>query len=419
MGERTLCALVVVLVLTACATSSSTPSWNTIERASLASDGTQANAESWYPELSADGGYVVYRSPATNLVSVDESGVTSRVFLHDRSTHETVYIPLAGAGTRVVDSVLVSADGRYVVYSFSGAANLGADAANPVVGHVFVHDRETGETTWASEGLDPLRARPEISSDGRYVAFVAETAGDRSSTRMPLFVYDQQTGERVEIAVAHDLWWGWAISDNGRFVAFSAEDERNLVPGDTNGVTDLFLYDRDTDQVTRVSMSSDSRQAGNGHSGNPALSADGRYVAFDSDADNLVPGDTNRAKDVFVYDRETGETIRVSVTLSGGQRKGDSSLRFLSPDGRSVLFASSTGGSPFGDQEWDLFVHDRDTARTSPLVPRDSPCSPTSTALEDRWVISADLKHIAFSSPVSDLVDGDTNGVRDIFVCSR
>ena len=127
-----------------------------------------------------------------------------------------------------------------------------------------------------------------------------------------------------------------AISADGRFVAFSS-DATNLVPGDTNGTADVFVRDRQTGTTRRVSVGSGGAQ-GNGLSVDPAISADGRFVAFASDATNLVPGDTNGADDVFVRDRQTGTTRRVSVGSGGAQGDRVSFDPAISADGRFVAF---------------------------------------------------------------------------------
>ncbi len=133
----------------------------------------------------------------------------------------------------------------------------------------------------------------------------------------------------------------------------------NLVSGDTNGKTDVFVHDRQTGQTTRVSVRSDGTQ-GNGNSEEPFISTDGRYVAFDSEATNLVSGDTNGTWDVFVHDRQTGQTTRVSVRSNGTQGNGASGLPSISTDGRYVAFESGATNLVSGDTngKTDIFVHD-------------------------------------------------------------
>src|SRR5690606_11863360 len=129
-----------------------------------------------------------------------------------------------------------------------------------------------------------------------------------------------------------------SISADGRFVAFQSV-ATNLVPGDTNGNNDVFVHDRQTGVTQRVSVASDGAQ-GNGISTTASISADGRFVAFQSAASNLVPGDTNGATDVFVHDRQTGVTERVSVASDGAQGNANTSEASLSADGRYVAFQS-------------------------------------------------------------------------------
>src|SRR2546428_413238 len=138
-----------------------------------------------------------------------------------------------------------------------------------------------------------------------------------------------------------------AISADGRFVAFTSS-ATNLVPGDSNAVADVFVHDRMTATTERVSVASDGTQA-NGASDRAAISGDGRFVAFRSSASNLVPGDTNGALDVFVHDRETGETTIASIASDGTQGNGSSSRPSLSADGRFVAFTSSASNLVPGD----------------------------------------------------------------------
>ena len=140
-----------------------------------------------------------------------------------------------------------------------------------------------------------------------------------------------------------------SISANGRYVAFESE-ATNLVRGDTNNFRDIFVHDRQTGQTTRVSVASDGTQA-NGHSYDPSISADGRYVAFASLANNLVSGDTNDQQDIFVHDRQTGQTTRVSVASDGTQASGHSFNPSISADGRYVAFVSSASNLVGGDTE--------------------------------------------------------------------
>jgi Tol biopolymer transport system component len=143
----------------------------------------------------------------------------------------------------------------------------------------------------------------------------------------------------------------------------------NLVSGDTNDTWDVFVHDRQSGQTTRVSAASDGAQ-GNGWSAFPSISADGRYVAFVSRASNLVSGDTNDTWDVFVHDRQSGQTTRVSAASDGAQGNGWSAFPSISADGRYVAFVSRASNLVSGDTNdtWDVFVHDRGHSLYLPVI---------------------------------------------------
>ena len=190
-----------------------------------------------------------------------------------------------------------------------------------------------------------VRSVASISADGRYVAFYSAASnlvpGDTNGT-CDIFVYDRQTDTIERVSVAADgtqgngQSTGPSISADGRYVAFYSAAS-NLVPGDTNGMSDIFVYDRQTDTIERVSLAADGTQ-GNGSSVGRSISADGRYVAFYSIASNLVPGDTNGTCDIFVYDRQTDTIQRVSVAADGTQGNDNSADSSISADGRYVAF---------------------------------------------------------------------------------
>jgi hypothetical protein len=149
-----------------------------------------------------------------------------------------------------------------------------------------------------------------------------------------------------------------SVSADGRFVAF-ASSAFNLVPCDTNGTLDVFVHDRHTGETTRVSVDSNGKQ-GNSASASPSISADGRFVAFLSLASNLVRGDTNGTQDVFVHDRDTGETTRVNVDSNGNEATNESARPSISADGRFVAFGSLASDLVPCDTNDanDVFVHE-------------------------------------------------------------
>jgi|GEM_PF-1585857 len=250
-------------------------SWHVVQRVSVASGGTQGNGDSGCPSISADGRYVAFQSYASNLVPGDTNG-TWDVFVHDRLTGQTTRVSVASDGTQGngdSECPSISADGRYVAFA-SLASNLVPGDTNGTW-DVFVHDRLTGQTT-----------RVSVASGG--------AQGNSGS-------------------------WCPSISADGRYVAFQSYAS-NLVPGDTNGVLDVFVHDRLTGQTTRVSVASDGTQ-GDSYSFGSSISADGRYVAFSSLASNLVPGDTNDKPDIFVAAAVEPTAMRLlwgDVNCSGG-----------------------------------------------------------------------------------------------------
>src|SRR4051794_11395163 len=204
-----------------------------------------------------------------------------------------------------------------------------------------------------------------------------------------------------------------ALSRRGARVAFDS-DAKNLVPGDTNGDTDVFVRDAKTGTTTRVSVSSSGAQA-HGNSLVPAISANGRFVAFQSNADNLVPGDTNFRTDVFVHDLRTGATALVSQAADGGPADGPSFGASLSSNGQMVVFESQAdnlvpGGSAGGTQ---VFVRNLRTGRTSLVGVNDAGQEGDQGA--GAGSISADGGFVVFSSGSDDLVPDDTNGTVDVF----
>ena len=311
---RLIPAVALTMVLGAHVTAQLPPGATTT-RVSVASDGGLANSDSAWPSLSEDGRYVAFQSDASNLVAGD-ANARQDVFVHDRQTGQTTLVSVASDGTQGDDDgyrPALSADGRYVVFD-SAASNLVAgDVDAPyATSDAFVHDRQTGQTTMVS-----------VASDG--------TKGN-------------------------DVSMSGALSADGRYVGFYSY-AANLVAADTNLMPDVFVHDRQTGQTTLVSVASNGTQ-GNEPSGLPALSADGRHVAFESYASNLVAGDTNSSRDVFLHDRQTARTIRVSVASDGAQGNAYSEDPALSADGQWVTFTSraSNLGPPDTNADDDIFV---------------------------------------------------------------
>lgn len=403
----------------------------TMERVSVAADGSQANfgQSQTTKAMSDDGRYVAFTGPAS-LVSGGLAGTD--VFVRDRLLGTTEVVSIAGDGSRGNASSFrgsVSADGRYVTF-ISTASNLVEGDTNGQ-NDIFVHDRQTGNTVRVSVSSDGAQANnssdcPKLSGNGRFVVFSSNATNlvaDDNNSANDIFVHDLQTGVTERISMASDgnpsnsLCNYPAISADGRFVAF-VSNASNLVEGDTNGQHDVFVRDRLNNSTERVSVASDGTEA-DSWSYWPSLSGDGRYVAFYSLAGNLVNGDTNGVFDVFLHDRESGITDRISVSPEGVEANGYSALPILSPDGRFVAFSSTAGNLVADDTNgtWDVFVHDRENGG----VERVSVASDGSEGNSySQWSsLSADGRIVSFMSTASNLVADDTNATWDVFAHDR
>lgn len=389
----------------------------TTTRVSVDSHGGQSNGESYVSGISGDGRLIVFVSRADNLVPGDTNSWPD-VFVHDRVTGETTRVSVDSQGMQSnaeSETATISDDGRFVAFS-SWASNLVIDDTNGCR-DIFVRDLVTGETS-----------RVSVDSNGAQ-------------------------------AYGGSYLWGPCITPDGRYVAFSSTAP-NLVLGDTNGVEDIFVHDRVTGQTTRENVSSNGVQANAAYIGpvNPAISADDRKVTFFSNATNLVPNDTNGVADVFVHDRSTGETVRVSVDSQGVQGNSESGYGTLSTDGRFVAFESLASNFYWGDTygTYDVFVHDSLTGETAhvgfdtedgefDVMPEISVSGryvvylsnmrvfvedldtrqitqadvnsqgEPGNAFSEGALLSADEQFVAIQSWASNLVPGDTNELRDVF----
>ncbi len=339
------------------------------ERVSEDSTGVQGNYRSERPSISVDGRFVAFESQADNLVERDTNNETD-IFVHDRFTGRTERVSEDSAGVQgnsYSQKSSISGDGRFVTFESDADNLVGRDTNDS--GDIFVHDRLTGRTERVSENSSGVQGNsysrePSISTDGRFVVFSSDASnlvwGDNND-ESDIFVNDRLTGrtERVSensVGVQGNDWSvGPTISADGRFVAFIS-DANNLVPGDTNGWYDIFINDRLTGHTERVTEDSTGFRGGA-----ISISADGHFVAFDSYEDSLVNADTNEALDIFVNDRLTGLTERVSINSLGAQGNDRSYSASISADGRFVTFGSDASNLVKRDTngEADIFVHDR------------------------------------------------------------
>ncbi len=402
-----------------------------IERVSLSSEGLEGIGFAASASLSADGRYVAFSDSAGELVEGD-TNQESDIFVRDRLTNTIERISVANNGrenSKPSSAPKLSADGRYVV--FQSATNDLDDTTAENASGIFLYDR-TAKTVERialdSDGNVGIGSatQADISADGRYVAFRSEASNlvaDDTNQQDDIFVRDliNKTTERISLGLDEQQSNGRSdsptLSADGRYVAF-VSSASNLVANDTNDTSDVFVYDRQTKEIERVSVGSEGTE-GDGFSNAPSISADGRYVSYSSAATNLVSDDTNQVGDVFVRDRLTQTTERVSLTSSGEQSNGFSFNHDISTGGRYVSYSSVANNLAENDinRARDVFVYDRTTQTTELISMNAAGVEGDSGSRES--VFSADGRFIAFQSSASNLVEDDTNGRTDIFVYAR
>ena len=323
------------------------------------------------PSISVDGRYVAFMSNATNLVPNDTNGTTDVFVRDTQAgTTIRASVGAAGSQASGGGSYYpsVSADGRYVAFE-SGASNL--EAGDETGADIFVRDMLAGTTIRVSVNSSGAEDRgrshdPSISADGRYVAFMSNYIDGIAG----IFVRDTQAGKNTHVDVGpggiqpNGSSDSASISADGRYVAFRSYAS-NLVANDTNDVADVFVRDTLAGATTRVSVDSAGNQALAGDSDSASISADGRYVAFRSYASNLVPGDWNGSFDIFMRDTQVGTTTRVSVASDGAEATNRSEQPAISADGRYVTFESQASNLVAGDGNGrvDVFMRDRGAAQ--------------------------------------------------------
>lgn len=408
---------------------------NTTTRVSVATDGTEANGQSNFTIISADGRYVVFHSDASNLVAGD-TNAKQDVFVRDTQLNTTTRVSVSTAGAEAnLNSTYasISADGRYVTFQ-STASNLVAGDTN-ASSDVFVRDTQLNTTTRVSVLTGGAEANSDsyttsISPNGRYITFGSIASNLFENDNIPdsddMFIHDTQTGTTTHISNIYTTFaftsapddfnqYVHNVSTDGRYVAFSSYSV-NLVAGDTNNMSDIFVRDTLLNTTTRVSTSSAGVQ-GNQNSIMPTISADGRYVAFISDATNLVVGDTNDMQDAFIHDTQTGTTTRISVSTAGVEGNNVSTLVNISADGRYAAFVSAADNIvPLdSNNNFDIFVRDLQENTTTRVSVKNDGTEIANASYNPS--ISADGRYIAFDTyenSVSD--DVDLNLQQDVYV---
>ena len=380
------------------------------EIVSVASDGSQAHdnagAIAFRPSLDEDGSLVAFESRAGDLLvePLKDTNFVADVFARDRRKGVTRRVSVPNDGRQVTapsGAASVSVDGRFVAFHSDADLTDGASATRDV----FLHDLDTGETTL----LAIRRREPLLGPEAGILGLLNNDAIPQA------FVHQGSATQSIGSRVVQ-----LSLSANGTVAAFDSDAQN--APGDHNGTMDVFAHDLTTGETQLISVAG-TGEAGDQGSRNPSVSGDGRFVAFQSDADNLVAGDTNSATDVFVYDRTTGATERVSLASDGTQGNRASHLpqqstRVVSDDGRFVGFESFATNLVPDDSNAtaDVFVRDRLTGVTERASVASDGTPGNHTTYEFPLALSGDGLVVAFDSDADNLVANDDNHARDLFV---
>ena len=327
----------------------------TLTTASVGENNTIANDTSQHVNISQDGTFIVFQSDASNLVSDDENGLPD-CFLLDTSDNSISLVSLTSTGEQTSDFFscsrrpAVSNDGNLIAFT-SRASNIVPNDTNDR-GDIFVHSRLSNTTTRVSVASDGSEASngadlPDMSGDGRYVVFVSGSSNLDDSVNSgsnQIYLHDRLTAETTVITQGVDSSVGDSnssvpkISNDGNFVVFTSLAS-NLVADDTNEQVDVFLYDRNSETIERISEGPNGTEP-DSSSARPEISSDGRFVVFDSSASNLIASETNSVRGVYLFDRTSGEVTKVSIANDGSPLTAGSIDGTISDDGTLLAYLS-------------------------------------------------------------------------------
>lgn len=410
---------------------------NTVSNNGVGNSGS-ISASASIPVISSDGSVVAFVSQSSNLTANDQNGITDGFVIAVESGNATLISsrnsdPNLASRTGSSDSITnrnasITDDNRYVVFVSAASELVGAEGSS--VNNVFLRDRQTGDTTLISRALtgtaNAASINPMISADGQYIVFASAASNlvsDDTNNATDIFLFDRASNQlklisRTSSAIANGASINPIMSGDGRSVVFVSLAS-NLASGDTNNKQDVFLWDRTSEKITRITDQS------NGTSEQATISRDGSTIAFVSDATNLVNGDTNGKKDVFAWTRSTNSLSLVSRASGSDGTIGDDDADSpsLSENGQIIAFTSRSRNltdNPAQTSNENVFVRNLGDQTTRLIsINRDQTYSaPTEFGTFGAFnpIVSANGQFVVFSSNFSDLVTTDANNAVDIFL---
>ena len=403
--------------------------------------GDWANDGSVEPSMSDNGRWVAFTSKASDLVAGGGTG-SFNVFIRDRRSGKTTKVPPPGgvlpAGGESSEPAL-SGNGSVVAYTYTVTPGPTIGAVSAPTSYVVAYDRTTGvsDVVSARQGRPaPRSSQPAVSSNGRYVAFTSATdiTGEDEVLR-DVFRYDRRSESTVLVSTNPDgrPIGGNAdspsISGDGNLVAFVSDGGDSVTFENTGKGNQVFVRNV-TEKVTTFESRSPGRSAPDGPAGEPALSGDGRYLAFSSSASNLVTSGPAGGPGVFRRELATGDTILVSVTPTGGVAQGSTGQPSITPDGRMVAFASSASdlapATAAADAHLaaivtrlpvDVYLRDISVGETILIsVTTDGRASRDDGARSFQPSVAGNGRYVAFASNGNRILDDDPNNTYDVFL---
>ena len=393
------------------------------------------NSNSGGATISSDGRFVAFFSQATDLVSIPDTNDNYDVFVRDMTAGTTrlVSVNVSNNGAANGGSIYpyINADGRYIAFE-SFATDLSTTPDNIGSNDVFVRDMTGGVTTQVSKSTTGVSAdtnslQPVLSADGKTIAFqsLSNLTPDDTNTSHDIFVRNLTTGTITLVSINRDgtgsgnaISFNPSISADGRYVAFVSA-ANNLVANDTGNTQDVFVRDLQTGATVLATVNITGAGGGNFNSVSPVISGNGRVVVFESGASNLSPHDTNNHLDVFARDLQAGTTTLVSLNRAGTDSGNLSSfLPNVDASGRVVTFkslATDLVNLADSNNQDDVFVRNLVTGTTK-LASINSAGTAAGNMISSNYpAISANGRVVEFDSLASDLVNNDTNGTYDVF----